>query len=113
MSYSAADFEHGPLALAEPGLPVLAIAPTGTALDAQVALLERLKKEHGARLLVISDAPTARDIDEGLALPDGIAPWLAPIVEILPAQLYAYHLTVARGLDPDHPRTITKVTETR
>jgi len=34
-------------------------------------------------------------------------------VEILPAQLYAYHLTVARGLDPDNPRTITKVTETR
>ncbi len=45
--------------------------------------------------------------------PDGIPPWLAPIVEILPAQLYAYHLTLARGLDPEHPRTIKKVTETR
>jgi glucosamine--fructose-6-phosphate aminotransferase (isomerizing) len=113
MSYSAADFEHGPLALAEPGLPVLAVAPSGTGLDAQVALLARLKEDHGARLLVISDAPAVREIDEGLALPDGIPPWLAPIVEILPAQLYAYHLTIARGLDPDHPRTITKVTETR
>ena len=62
---------------------------------------------------MISDAPAARGIDEGLALPAGIPPWLAPMVDILPAQLYAYHLTVARGLDPDHPRSISKVTETR
>ncbi len=112
MSYSAADFEHGPLALAEPGLPVLAVAPSGAELEAQVALLARLKADHGARLLVISDAPAAREIDEGLALPGGIPPWLSPIVDIVPAQLYAYHLTVARGLNPDHPRTINKVTET-
>jgi glucosamine--fructose-6-phosphate aminotransferase (isomerizing) len=112
MSYSAADFEHGPLALAEPGLPVLAVAPSGPELEAQVALLTRLKEDHGARLLVISDAAAAREIDEGLELPDGIPAWLAPIVEILPAQLYAYHLTVARGLDPERPRTISKVTET-
>ena len=46
-------------------------------------------------------------------MPSGIPPWLAPIVEILPAQLYAYHLTVARGLNPEHPRSISKVTETR
>ena len=113
MSYSAADFEHGPLALAEPGLPGAGGGPGGPELEAQVALLTRLKEDHGARLLVISDASAARDIDEGLALPDGIPPWLAPIVEIVPAQLYAYHLTVARGLDPDHPRSISKVTETR
>ena len=113
MPYSAADFEHGPLALAEPGIPVLAVAPSGPELEAQVALLTQLKEDHGARLLVISDSPAAREIDGGLALPDGIPPWLAPIVEILPAQLYAFHLTVARGLDPDHPRSIRKVTETR
>ena len=113
MSYSAADFEHGPLALAEPGLPVLAVAPSGPELDAQIDLLTRLKQDHGARLLVVSDASAARDIDEGLALPAGIPPWLAPIVEIVPAQLYAFHLTVARGLNPDHPRSISKITETR
>jgi len=113
MPYSAADFEHGPLALAEPGLPVLAVAPSGPELQAQVDLLTRLKRDHDTRLVVISDARQAREIDEGLDLPDGIPAWLAPIVEILPAQLYAYHLTVARGLDPEHPRSISKVTETR
>lgn len=113
MAYSAADFEHGPLALAEPGLPVLAVAPDGPELGAQLDLLTRLRQDHGARLLVLSDSAEARAIDEGLASPAGIPRWLAPIIEILPAQLYAYHLTVARGLDPEHPRTIRKVTETR
>jgi len=113
MPYSAADFEHGPLALAEPGLPVMAVAPSGPELQAQLALLARLKADHGAHLLVISDAAEARDLEEGLTLPEGVPPWLAPIVEIVPAQLYAYHLTVARGLDPEHPRSISKITETR
>jgi glucosamine--fructose-6-phosphate aminotransferase (isomerizing) len=110
--FSAADFEHGPLALAEPGLPVLVVAPTGVSLDAQLELLNRLKGEHGARVLALSDAADVRALDEGLEVPAGIPAWLSPIVEIVPAQLYTYHLTLARGLDPEAPRTITKVTET-
>jgi hypothetical protein len=52
--YSAADFQHGPIALVEPGYPVLAIATTGPALPEMLALLERLRAS-GARLLVASD----------------------------------------------------------
>jgi glucosamine--fructose-6-phosphate aminotransferase (isomerizing) len=110
--YSTADFEHGPLALAEPGFAVLAVAPSGVALEAQIEVLQTLRTEHGARLLVISDAAAVRELDEGLALPAGIPEWLTPVVDIVPGQLYAYHLTIARGLDPDGPRTISKVTET-
>jgi glucosamine--fructose-6-phosphate aminotransferase (isomerizing) len=112
LAYSAADFEHGPLALAEPGLAVMAVAPSGVELDAQMALLRRLQRDHGARLLVISDDPDARRLDEGLPLPEGVGGWIGPIIEIIPAQLFTYHLTSARGLDPDQPRTITKVTRT-
>jgi glucosamine--fructose-6-phosphate aminotransferase (isomerizing) len=110
--YSTADFEHGPLALAEPGFAVLAVAPSGVAFDGQFEVLERLRHEFEARLLVISDVEQALALDEGLALPGGVPAWLSPIVEIVPGQLYAYHLTAARGLDPDRPRTIGKVTET-
>jgi glucosamine--fructose-6-phosphate aminotransferase (isomerizing) len=110
--YSTADFEHGPMALAEPGFAVLAVAPSGVALEGQLEVLHRLRSEHGARVLVISDAAAALAIDEGLRLPAGIPAWLSPLVEIVPGQLYAYHLTLARGLDPDRPRTISKVTET-
>ena len=110
--YSTADFEHGPMALAERGFAVLAVAPSGPPLDAQRDVLERLRDVLGAQVLVISDDPAARAIDRGLALPPNVPDWLSPVVDIMPGQLYAYHLTRARGLDPDRPRTISKVTET-
>lgn len=112
IAFSAADFEHGPLALVEPGYSVLAVAPKGASLDAQTALLGRLRREHRARLLVVSDSAAARRLDEGLALPHDLPAWLSPLVEIIPGQWYAYHLALARGLDPERPRTITKVTRT-
>lgn len=110
--YSTADFEHGPLALAEPGFAVLAVAPSGVALEGQLEVLTRLRHEFGARPLVISDVDEVLALDEGLPLPRNVPSWLSPIVEIVPGQLYAHHLTVARGLNPDAPRIIRKVTET-
>ncbi len=112
LSFSAADFEHGPLALAEHNLPVLAVAPSGPALEAQLELLRRLVDVQGVRLLALSDSAEIRAIDRGLALPASVAWWLSPLVSIVPAQLYTYHLTAARGLDPDNPRTIHKITRT-
>ena len=64
------------------------------------------------RVLAISDSDAMVTIDRGLKLPVGVPAWLGPLIEIIPAQLYTYHLTVARGLDPDQPRTIHKVTRT-
>jgi glucosamine--fructose-6-phosphate aminotransferase (isomerizing) len=110
--YSTADFEHGPMALAEHGFAVLAVAPSGPPLEAQREVLEQLRDVHRAQVLVISDDADARAIDRGLAVPPGVPGWLSPMVDILPGQLYAYYLTHARGLDPDRPRTISKVTET-
>lgn len=116
--FSAADFEHGPVALAEAGFVVLAVAPAGAALDAQVGLFARLRERHGARLLVISDVASGGDVadavpdDHLLRLPAGVPDWLRPAVSIIPAQLFAYHLTRAKGLDTDSPRSISKVTQT-
>ena len=111
--FSAADFEHGPLALIEHGFPVLAVAPAGRPAEAQLPLLRRLRDAHGARLLVISDDEAALGLGDGLPLPAGVPGWLGPIVSIVPGQLYAYHLTRAKGLDPERPRSISKVTSTR
>jgi glucosamine--fructose-6-phosphate aminotransferase (isomerizing) len=111
--YSAADFQHGPVALVEPGVPVLAVAPEGMAAAGMVELMGRLR-ERGADLLVLSDAAAIRAVgNRSVALPEDVPEWLRPIVSIVPAQLYAYHVTRARGLDPDAPRNISKVTMTR
>lgn len=111
--YSAADFQHGPLALLEPGFPVLAVAPSGAAAPDLIALLGRLRDEFEVDLVVVSDRDDAVALGAGLRLPPDIPDWLMPIVSIVPAQLFAYHLARARGLDPDSPRHIRKVTLTR
>jgi glucosamine--fructose-6-phosphate aminotransferase (isomerizing) len=111
--YSTAEFQHGPIALVEPGFPVLAAAPRDAGLGETVALLRRLSREHGADLLVLSDDDAALEIGAAaLRLPADVPAWLTPIVAIVPAQLFCYHLTLARGFDPGAPRSLRKVTLT-
>jgi glucosamine--fructose-6-phosphate aminotransferase (isomerizing) len=112
--YSTADFQHGPIAILEEGFPVLAIASEGAVLDDQLALLERLRDQYKPNLIVISDNQQALDLAHaGLHLPPGLPEWLTPIVNIIPAQLFCYHLTRAKGLDTEKPRTLRKVTLTQ
>ena len=112
--YSAADFQHGPIALVEPGFRVMAVAPRGAVLDDLLALLTRLRDEHGAALTVISDDARALDLAQHpLRLAPDLPEWLSPIAAIVPAQLYCYHLTQAKGYDTETPRHIRKVTLTK
>jgi glutamine---fructose-6-phosphate transaminase (isomerizing) len=112
--YSSADFQHGPIAIVEKGFHVLAIAPQGAVHDDLLALLGRLRGEHGAELLVVSDSEAALAVGRAvLRLPPGLPEWLTPLTAIVPAQLYGYHLTRAKGYDTESPRSIRKVTLTR
>jgi glucosamine--fructose-6-phosphate aminotransferase (isomerizing) len=111
--YSAADFQHGPVALLGPGVPVLAVVREGPTFPDLVALLRWLRDDLGAEAMVISDQPAAIEVARWpLLLPGGTPEWLAPIVSIVPGQLHALHLTRARGLDPEAPRNLNKVTRT-
>jgi glucosamine--fructose-6-phosphate aminotransferase (isomerizing) len=94
---------------------VLLVAPSGRALPDLLALGTRLRDDLDARLLVISDSADARALAApGLALGAPTLPEaVSPIVSVVPAQLFALHLALARGLDPDRPRHIAKVTATR
>jgi glutamine---fructose-6-phosphate transaminase (isomerizing) len=112
--YSAADFQHGPVALVEPGVPVIVVVRAGPAAAGLIELLGRLRDDFDADLTVLSDVPEALAIaSRPVALPAVAAEWLAPIATVVAGQLHALHLTRARGLDPDAPRSISKVTRTR
>jgi glucosamine--fructose-6-phosphate aminotransferase (isomerizing) len=77
-------------------------------------LLHRLRDEQQAELVVISDDDEALGLaDSPIPLPQGIPEWLTPLVSIVPAQLFAYHLTGVKGFDTEKPRSIRKVTDTR
>jgi glucosamine--fructose-6-phosphate aminotransferase (isomerizing) len=76
-------------------------------------MLGNLRHEQSAELVVISDEKRALSLAQSpILLPAGMPEWLTPIVGIVPAQLFASHLTRSKGLDPEKPRTILKVTET-
>ncbi len=110
--YSAADFLHGPIALVQPGIPALVVAPAGAVADSMDELLEDLRA-RGVETVVASDVASTRALGRwSIALPTGVPEWLNPIVSIVAGQLFAYHLTRARGLDPDAPRYLSKVTRT-
>jgi glucosamine--fructose-6-phosphate aminotransferase (isomerizing) len=110
--YSAADFRHGPIALVQPGVPVFVLAPEGAAAEGQIELLHDLRG-RGVDAVVVSDVAATRDLGRwSIEIPAAVPEWLRPVVSIVPAQLFAYHLTVARGLDPDDPRYLSKVTRT-
>ena len=111
--YSSADFIHGPLALIEAGFPTFAVAPRGATSGDMEAVIERLgeglRRAPAHRLGRPGPAATRH---WSLALPDGLPEWLMPIVSIVPGQLHAMHLTMAKGRDPEQPRSIRKVTLT-
>jgi glucosamine--fructose-6-phosphate aminotransferase (isomerizing) len=111
--YSSADFQHGPIAMVEGGFPVLAVAPNGRVRESMQDMLTRLRRQKDAELVVISDHADVLALAQSpIQLPPQIPEWLTPLVSILPAQLFACHLTKVKGYDTETPRSITKVTET-
>jgi glutamine---fructose-6-phosphate transaminase (isomerizing) len=111
--YSSADFQHGPIAMVEGGFPILAVAPSGKVQDSMRDMLTRLRRDKEAELVVISDTADVLALAQSpIRLPPQVPEWLSPLVSILPAQLFACHLTEVKGYDAEAPRSITKVTET-
>jgi len=110
--YSSADFQHGPSALVDRGFPVIIILPDGEVADELLALL-REQHDHRAELVVISAREVAlNSAQTPLRLPSGMPEWLSPIVAVVPGQLFALGLALVKGLDPDKPRRLQKVTRT-
>jgi glucosamine--fructose-6-phosphate aminotransferase (isomerizing) len=111
--YSSADFQHGPVALVAQGFPVLAIVPESPVASELLGMLRQLQV-RGAELVVVSALEGALSLAQTpLATPTGVAEWLSPLVAVVPGQMFALGLTIARGYDPDHPRGLRKVTLTR
>lgn len=111
--YSSADFQHGPLALVEPGFPVLAVVPEGILANELITFFRHLN-ERGADLITISAQPDALALAQTpLTIPAGIPEWVSPLVTVVQGQLFALGLTLAKRFDPDHPRGIRKVTLTK
>ncbi|RPF36147.1 SIS domain-containing protein [Streptomyces sp. TLI_185] len=112
LSYSGADLLHGPLAMVDNVSPVIAVVTDGRGGEALQPVLDRLRG-RGADLFVVGPAHQVEQASAGFVLPtEGVAEEVQPILEIIPLQLLAHEITIARGQDPDAPRALAKVTET-
>lgn len=105
-AFSAADLLHGPLAMIDSGIPVLAVVSPGRGGEAMASTLERLTGT-GADVLRVGHPDGLPIVAHGVPEP------LLPILEILPLQQLAWRLALDRGIDPDRPRGLAKVTSTR
>jgi glucosamine--fructose-6-phosphate aminotransferase (isomerizing) len=112
-AYSTADFQHGPVASLDPGGHILAVSAAGPLAAELKALLEGLLAQRKARVLLVSGGAAALPGADQIGFPDMLPEWLSPVAAIVPAQLFSYHLARAKGLDPEQPRGLAKVTLTR
>jgi glucosamine--fructose-6-phosphate aminotransferase (isomerizing) len=111
-AYSSADFRHGPIATIETGSPVFLVMPAGATFDDMLNLAGELL-QRSAELLVISESKQALSLaTTAFPIAPGVPEWLSPLTAIIPGQLFALHLALAKGLNPDVPRGLQKVTRT-
>lgn len=110
--YSEADFRHGPIAVIQAGFPVILVATNGVTFEKQLDLLQQLHQK-GAEALVITNSsacdPYAKKV---MRIPADIPEWLSPIAAVIPGQMVAMNLALARGHEVDKPRGLNKVTNT-
>jgi len=111
-AFSAADLRHGPIAMIGRDFPVVAIAPSGKAQPGMRSLVDNIG-DRGAELVVISDDKTMLDkASAKFTMPRSIPEELSPVLYAIPTQLLAENLARLKGLNPDAPRGLSKVTET-
>src|SRR5437588_3666528 len=110
--FSSADFLHGPVAMIERHFPVILFAPPGVMLAGTKDLINRLRELRADTLAITGDLEAAATCTRAIIMPKEIDEFLAPIPYIIPAQLFAALLAEAKGLDPDAPRSLSKVTRT-
>ncbi|MEJ8567835.1 glutamine--fructose-6-phosphate transaminase (isomerizing) [Elongatibacter sediminis] len=109
-AYPAGELKHGPLALVDHDMPVVAVAPNNSLLQKLISNIEEVRA-RGGEMFVIADARAGASLNERhgeiVELETGGA-LLAPVVLTVPLQLLAYHVAVLRGTDVDQPRNLAK-----
>ena len=109
-AYAAGELKHGPLALVDDAMPVVAVAPNNELLVKLKSNLQEVRA-RGGRLYVFADPAVEFGGDGGvrvLRMPAHVRPIQEPLLYTVPLQLLAYHVAVLRGTDLDHPRNLAK-----
>lgn len=107
-AYPAGELKHGPLALVDNEMPVIAVAPNDELLDKLKSNLHEVSARGGQLFVFVDDSQQWKTNGARLIKVPYCGSWVAPIVYTLPLQLLAYHVAVAKGTDVDQPRNLAK-----
>lgn len=110
--FSSADFLHGPIAMIGRSFPAFLFAPPGKTLKGMKDVLEKLRALSAETVVISSEPAVLKPATRALRIPERVSEALSPIPYVIPAQLFAALLAQAKGLSPDRPRSIAKVTRT-
>ena len=107
--YAAGEMKHGPIALVDRHMPVVAIAPRGTTYEKMTSNIEEIRARDGVVVAVATtgDDEISSKADFVISVPATLE-WLQPLLVTVPLQLLAYHVGVLRGCDVDQPRNLAK-----
>jgi glucosamine--fructose-6-phosphate aminotransferase (isomerizing) len=107
--YPAGEMKHGPIALIDEQMPVVAIALRDAVYDKMLSQIEQAKARNAVVIALATEGDTliASKADHVLYLPE-CPPFLSPVLSVIPLQLLAYHVAVRRGADVDQPRNLAK-----
>ncbi|WP_028389463.1 glutamine--fructose-6-phosphate transaminase (isomerizing) [Legionella fairfieldensis] len=107
-AYPAGELKHGPLALVDQNMPVIAVAPNDELLDKLKSNLHEVSARGGQLIVFVDDSEAWQSNGAQLIHVPACGQWIAPIVYTIPLQLLAYHVAVAKGTDVDQPRNLAK-----
>jgi len=108
--YAAGELKHGPLALIDDDIPVLAVVPPGESHDKTLSNIEEVKA-RGARIIALGsseDEALRSEANDIIGLKGEITEMLSPIPYVVPLQLLSYYISIERGIDPDKPKNLAK-----
>jgi glucosamine--fructose-6-phosphate aminotransferase (isomerizing) len=107
--YSAGQMKHGPIALIDEEMPTLAISPRDDVYDKMRSNIEQIRARRGPVIAIVShDDGSLSDLANDVLILPEVDPMLAPIVTVVPLQLFAYYIATSRGADVDQPRNLAK-----
>ena len=107
-AYPAGELKHGPLALVDHNMPVVAVAPNDELLDKLKSNLHEVSARGGQLIVFVDDSKIWSANGARLIPVPSCGQWIAPIIYTIPLQLLAYHVAVAKGTDVDQPRNLAK-----
>lgn len=107
--YPSAEMKHGPIALIDENMPVVFIATKGSLYDKIISNIQEVKARNGVVISIVNenDKEVSKISDYVITVPSIIEP-LSPIINVIPLQLFAYHIAAIKGLDVDKPRNLAK-----